>query len=306
MKRNVSRNVYKHCLWCFVLAIFFMFALTAATPRSDAMQQRNDWRVGNTVYLSQGTQIRHGPGFSYCYHTIVPEDNWAVVVIGGPHPANANGRTWYDTSRRAAGDPAGGTGWVNIEQVDASPVPQDPGEYCPAVVGDPAVTPVATPTPTVTPPDCEGIIQVPQFLTDIKRTWEGQLWVVKLGVLALAFALLFTSNRWGGGGDTVLMKLVRAVLWGVLLGGVADLTRPYWLSAWTGVAGNSCGLDPAMVLLVAPFLLWAAGLLLSVVSRAISIAILAVIGLALLAFLAPDRFNALISAITGLLRGGGR
>jgi len=57
-------------------------------------------------------------------HTHVPEDNWAVMVIDGPRIAD--GAIWWDTSRRAAGDPSGGTGWVRMDQNDTdcfSPAP---------------------------------------------------------------------------------------------------------------------------------------------------------------------------------------
>jgi len=47
-----------------------------------------------------------------------------VMVIDGPRIAD--GAIWWDTSRRAAGDPSGGTGWVRMDQNDTdcfSPAP---------------------------------------------------------------------------------------------------------------------------------------------------------------------------------------
>ncbi len=62
--------------------------------------QADDWWVGKIVGLCKGTHIYYGPDESYGYHTIVPEDDWAVKIIGGPRG------DWWDTSRREAGDPS--------------------------------------------------------------------------------------------------------------------------------------------------------------------------------------------------------
>lgn len=72
------------------------------------------WARGNIVGLCKGTEIRTGPGKSYRVHTIVPENDWAVKLIDGPR--YADGEEWWDTSRREAGDPSGGTGWVSKRQ----------------------------------------------------------------------------------------------------------------------------------------------------------------------------------------------
>ncbi len=74
------------------------------------------WAVGESVGLCLGTEIRYGPGLDV--HTVVPEDNWTVVIIGGPQ--TLAGETWWDVSRAAAGDPSGGTGWVSQQQAEAS------------------------------------------------------------------------------------------------------------------------------------------------------------------------------------------
>lgn len=75
-----------------------------------------NWTVGELIGLCSGTEIRHGPGLAV--HTIVPEDDWSVKIIGGPR--SYGGETWWDTSRFAAGDPSGGTGWVSQEQTEFS------------------------------------------------------------------------------------------------------------------------------------------------------------------------------------------
>lgn len=74
------------------------------------------WVVGEIVGLCEGTEIRHGPGLAV--HTVVPENDWAVMVINGPRIFD--GQVWWDTSRAAAGDPSGGTGWVSQQQAEAS------------------------------------------------------------------------------------------------------------------------------------------------------------------------------------------
>lgn len=88
-----------------------------------AFAQANVWAVSNIVGLCRGTEIRTGSGLSYPVHTVVPEDGWAVKIIGGPR--FADGQTWWDTSRREAGDPSGGTGWVSQQQAGNCPVGGD-------------------------------------------------------------------------------------------------------------------------------------------------------------------------------------
>lgn len=81
-------------------------------------QYPGDWIIGNIVGLNCGTLIREGPGDTYTAHTTVPEDNWTVMVIGGPRLVD--GQVWWDTSRAAAGDPSGGTGWVSQSQSEGA------------------------------------------------------------------------------------------------------------------------------------------------------------------------------------------
>lgn len=103
--------------------LLLLLALSAlGTPPARA----DEWGVGNIVGLCRGTEIREGPGFGYRVHTIVPEDNWAVKIIDGPR--YVDGEEWWDTSRRAAGDPSGGTGWVYRRQAEScrAPAPTPP------------------------------------------------------------------------------------------------------------------------------------------------------------------------------------
>lgn len=77
-------------------------------------------QLGQLLGLRKGTQIRTGPGFGFPstipaqWGSAVPEENWLVVIKGGP--TCADGWEWWDVDRRAAGDPHGGTGWAAISQ----------------------------------------------------------------------------------------------------------------------------------------------------------------------------------------------
>lgn len=255
--------------------------------------QSNDWRVGSLVGLCQGTEIRQGPGVGFCYHTIVPENNWTVKVISGP-VTTSDGRTWYDTSRREAGDPSGGTGWVNIQQADRCPAPSDGGARCVGSIVQP-------PNITIVPPvvDANPIIKL---LNDILRWWSSQPLPVKIGVVVIAAILLPASMRLSSFGSRRLVGLARAILWGIILGGVADLTRPTWEGTWHSIVGGASGIDLAMVLLLLPLLFWTFGLLTSIASQAIAIVVLVILALVLLAFIAPDRLGALMDWIGRLGR----
>lgn len=85
------------------------------------------WTVGSRVGLRAGAEIREGSGFGYRVHTIVPEDNWQVDLVGGPR--SVDGEEWWDISRRNVD--GGGTGWVYIRQAgydvcSGSPQPPQP------------------------------------------------------------------------------------------------------------------------------------------------------------------------------------
>ncbi|MBA3532821.1 MAG: hypothetical protein H0T73_12925 [Ardenticatenales bacterium] len=110
-----------------------------------------DWRVGNLIGLCAGTEIRHGPNMAV--HTIVPEDNWTVKIMEGPR--SVSGVIWWDTSRFAAGDPSGGTGWVNQSQAEAScqeptPLPTATATAPPSPTATATRTPTSTRTATLT------------------------------------------------------------------------------------------------------------------------------------------------------------
>lgn len=272
------------------------FIVGAASAAPDTQNGKNNWQVGSLVNLSKGTQIREGPGLSFCYHTIVPEDNWQVKVIGGRR--DADGRIWYDTSRKEAGDPSGGTGWVNTQQADG-PAVFEGGERCPYSVQT---------TPTATPTSIKPAIhfQVPKFLIDVVTWWNGEPLFVKIGVMAVAVIFLLMSGRIAGPGNDAIVAFIRAVLLGVILGGVADLTRSSWIDSWHALAGGASGLDLALILLVAPFLWWALGLVLSAASKVVSIISLVIVALLLLAFVTPDRVNSILSFVQGLFKGSGK
>src|SRR5688572_10823031 len=70
------------------------------------------WQVGTRVGLRGGSEIRTGSGLGYTVHTIVPEDNWQVDIIGGPR--SADGKEWWNISRKNLD--GGGTGWIYKEQ----------------------------------------------------------------------------------------------------------------------------------------------------------------------------------------------
>ncbi len=103
--KNILRYV------SFVVIVIFAFSATGLVSAG------NDWIVGNLVGLCAGTPIHSGSGDSYPTHTIVPENDWTVKVIGGPRSVDS--QTWWDTSRFAAGDPSGGTGWVKQSEADS-------------------------------------------------------------------------------------------------------------------------------------------------------------------------------------------
>ena len=92
--------------------------------------QSGGWAVGNIVGLNCGTEIRVGPGLAI--HTIVPEDNWSVMIM--EEPRFVGGETWWNTSRAAAGDPSGGTGWVSQQQSEGATCEGGGGGGEPAII----------------------------------------------------------------------------------------------------------------------------------------------------------------------------
>ena len=104
-----------------VRRVLVLLALLALLGGLLPVARADGWAIGNIVGLCRGTEIREGPGFGYRVHTIVPENDWAVKIIDGPR--YADGEEWWDTSRREAGDPSGGTGWVYRRQAESCRTP---------------------------------------------------------------------------------------------------------------------------------------------------------------------------------------
>jgi surface antigen len=104
-----------------VRRVLVLLALLALLGSILPHVRADGWAIGNIVGLCKGTEIREGPGFGYRVHTIVPENDWAVKIIDGPR--YADGEEWWDTSRREAGDPSGGTGWVYRRQAESCRTP---------------------------------------------------------------------------------------------------------------------------------------------------------------------------------------
>ncbi len=217
--------------------IFALFVLVVAfSPLAFALAQTGNWVVGDTVNLQKGALIREGPGLSYRAHTCVPVDDWAVKVTGGPR--YADGKTWFDTSRKAAGDPSGGTGWVDQSQADRL----DP---CPANL--PGNSDIQPP-----PGDGGGEKDKDNPLDQLRRWWDGQPLTGRVVVLVLAVILLLWTWRQVSG---TIMGLVRALLLGVILWWVADQTRSSWAPQWAKIAQPNWP-DAAFLLGCVPVASW--------------------------------------------------
>ena len=113
-------------------------------PSGQPMSTCGVWQVGNIVCLNQGTRIYNGPtgNLNSNYHTTVPVANWVVKAIGGPR--YEFGWEWWDVSRKDAGDPSGGTGWIPVRPVST---PQAPPPAQPSVPSaPPTLTQPSTPS----------------------------------------------------------------------------------------------------------------------------------------------------------------
>ncbi len=222
--RNVARLFRDLVLFVIVLAC------TLHVSGSSAHGQ-NEWQVGHIVGLREGTCIREGPGFRFRAHTRVPENDWAVQIIDGPR--TADGRTWYDTSRRAAGDPSGGTGWVDASQTDVCPKSEPPSAPPPA--------PAPAPAPPTSPSD---------RWHDIERWWNELPSIMKWMGLVLVVAVLMAGTRNGA-----LLKFVLLGLLALLCYWFADLSRSTWEPMWRTLVGRDAP-DLALLFAAVPFLIW--------------------------------------------------
>lgn len=191
---------------------------------SGSVYAQTDWRQGALVGLRLGTCIREGPGFNYRAHTRVPEDNWTVMVIGGPR--QADGKIWYDTSRKAAGDPSGGTGWVDASQTDLCPLSQ-PGQ------------------PPQPPPS-----DTADLFRRLQSWWRSLPVVMKWTVAILALAVLITLWYRLSLGilDIILLAIGTIGIWWI-----GDQTRASWQPLWRQYVGGDAP-DLAILLATIPAL----------------------------------------------------
>jgi hypothetical protein len=221
----------------FVLILLPIATLSLCVLSKPAWAQQEDWQVGRIVGLRAGVCIREGPGTAYRAHTQVPEDNWAVMVIDGPRVAD--GAIWWDTSRRAAGDPSGGTGWVRMDQTDTNCFPPSPNS-----------APVPNPLPALSP-DIQGSI-----LDQISAWWNGLPSAARgvVGLIGLVIGLRFLSTVAGW-----VLGLAAALISAFFVWMLMDASRAFWQPLWSPLAFSLLGPDvPDLALLVAalPLVSW--------------------------------------------------
>jgi len=221
----------------FVLILLPIAALSLCVLSKPAWAQQEDWQVGRIVGLRAGVCIREGPGVAYRAHTRVPEDNWAVMVIDGPRMAD--GAIWWDTSRRAAGDPSGGTGWVRMDQTDTNCFPPSPNS-----------APEPNPLPALSP-DIQGSI-----LDQISAWWNGLPSAARgvVGLIGLVIGLRFLSTVAGW-----VLGLAAALISAFFVWMLMDASRAFWQPLWSPLAFSLLGPDaPDLALLVAalPLVSW--------------------------------------------------
>jgi hypothetical protein len=221
----------------FVLILLPIATLSLCVLSKPAWAQQEDWQVGRIVGLRAGVCIREGPGVAYRAHTQVPEDNWAVMVIDGPRMAD--GAIWWDTSRRAAGDPSGGTGWVRMDQTDTNCFPPSPNS-----------APVPNPLPALSP-DIQGSI-----LDQISAWWNGLPSAARgvVGLIGLVIGLRFLSTVAGW-----VLGLAAALISAFFVWMLMDASRAFWQPLWSPLAFSLLGPDvPDLALLVAalPLVSW--------------------------------------------------
>jgi hypothetical protein len=223
-------RLFRYC------AVFSALLLLGGISTTLTFGQGSDWSVGKTIGLRAGTCIREGPGLNYRAHTRVPEDNWTVMVIDGPR--QANGRTWYDTSRKAAGDPSGGTGWVMADWSDRD-------------CSSPVTAPQPQPAPSV-----PALPRPDNPLQQLRWWWSVQSPLTKWVVALIAVALLILIWRRVG---SHLVSLVFAIISALLLIWLMDGVREVWQGPWQNLVGAD-GPDLALLVGAIPLVSWLLGL----------------------------------------------
>lgn len=228
---------------CFVGIALSVLALVFQLQFARA---QDAWKRDSIVGLRKDTCIREGPGFQFHAHTRVPENNWAVMVIDGPR--TTDGRTWWDTSRKAAGDPSGGTGWVAQDQTDTDCGQRDiPTQPSNQTIIRPTPIPVSVPPISISRYD---------IIEQLQGWWYGQTAVVKWSIAL--FVLLSTSSLWRLVGG-IILGFISATLSGAMIWLILDLTRTAWWEPWQNLANPIFGRDlPDLALLlgVLPLVSW--------------------------------------------------
>jgi len=214
---------------CFMVAMLACLAMSLSFGElQTGVDAQDDWQSGQLVGLREGTCIREGPGLRYRAHTRVPENDWLVMVIDGPR--RVDGRIWYDTSRRAAGDPSGGTGWVDRSQSDK----------CPSNGDSPRVPPDTGP-----PSSGSWLRRIQDYWIHLSTLGK---WVTAIAVLSVALLLWrkLALSLW----TVFSFIVVGAIVWWLM-----EQTRSVWEPYWHGALGSDAP-DLALLLALVPMLGW--------------------------------------------------
>jgi hypothetical protein len=164
------------------------------------------------------------------------------MVIDGPR--QANGKAWYDTSRNAAGDPSGGTGWVMADWTDTNCASLPLATVAP--VNPPPPTPPA-PTPFPTPTG-----ELSEILQEVRVWWNEQSEMIKWLVAILI--LVATVAIWRRVASS-LIGLIFAVIEALIIWWILDQTRGVWQDVWHSLVGQSAP-DLAILLALIPLTAW--------------------------------------------------
>lgn len=234
---------HKRQIKTFVAIPVICFAVWLFTV-SMTQAQSDGWERGKLIGLRAGTCIREGPGLNYRAHTRVPENDWTVMVIDGPR--QANGKTWYDTSRKAAGDPSGGTGWVMADWSDTDCPSLPPVTVVP--INPPPPSPTASPTPTG---------NLGEILWAARIWWDRQAEVVKWLVAILLLIVIVVIWRRVA---SALIGLILAVIEGLIIWWLLDQSRAIWQEVWRSLVGANSP-DLAIILALIPLVAWMLSLL---------------------------------------------